>query len=388
MPAQIIQARHYTSRQVLRVRWPDGTLTGCDAAATHTDTPWWIAPGLFDAQVNGFGGVDFQAEPLSLEAALAATHALRGAGCTRYLATLVTDEWERLLAKLSRFRELRARSAELQAAIAGWHLEGPFLSSAPGFHGAHDPALMLDPTPERLQRLREVAGNDLLLLTVAPERPGAIAAIAQAVRLGIRISLGHTDASAETLAQAVAAGATGFTHLGNACPQLLDRHDNILWRALTTPGLTVSLIPDGVHVSPALFQLIHRLLPTERLVYVSDAMAAGGASPGRYRLGHLEVEVGADGVVRQPGKSNYAGSALRPIEGVFRAARMSGMEWQGAWRRFSEAPCAWLGLPTRLAVGEPADACLLRVSPAGELEELRVVGGGRQLEQGGADLPH
>src|SRR6185295_14990202 len=108
---------------------------------------------------------------------------------------------------------------------------------------------MLDPTAEHIRELRTIAGNDPLLLTIAPERPGAIEAIALAVSLGMKVSLGHTNARSDDLRRAVQAGATGFTHLGNACPRELDRHDNIIWRVLDTPGLTASLIPDRIHVS-------------------------------------------------------------------------------------------------------------------------------------------
>ena len=179
--------------------------------------------------------------------------------------------------------------------------------------------------------------------------------IVSCTSLGIRVSLGHSNASSEMLRQAVKAGATGFTHLGNACPQLLDRHDNILWRALDTPGLTVSLIPDAIHVSPPLFRLLHRALSSEAIYYTTDAMAAAGAPPGRYTIGALEAEVGADQIVRQPGKSNYAGSALRPIDGVFRAAEMLNGRWFGAWDRFSIRPARFIGLDHGLAVGCPAD---------------------------------
>src|SRR5204863_2163181 len=136
----------------------------------------------------------------------------------------------------------------------------------------------------------------------------------------IKISLGHTNASSELLRQAVEAGAAGFTHLANGCPRELDRHDNILWRVFETPGLTVSLIPDRIHVSPPLFRLIHRTLGQESIYYTTDAMSAAGAPPGKYRLGKMELQVGADQIVRQPGKQLFAGSALRPIDGVFRAA--------------------------------------------------------------------
>jgi N-acetylglucosamine-6-phosphate deacetylase len=258
----------------------------------------------------------------------------------------------------------------LQQALAGWHIEGPFLSEKPGFHGAHNPALMLDPTPAHIQELRDIAGDDPLLLTLAPERDGALEAIALAVSLGIRVALGHTDAPAERLRAAVAAGAKGFTHLGNGCPRELDRHDNILWRVLETPGLTVSLIPDGHHVSPALFRLLHRTLDPASILYTTDAMAAAGAKPGRYTLGGLTVEVGDDQIVRQPGRPNFAGSALRPIEGVFRAARMLNCPWQEAWRRFAEVPAAFMGWDASLRAG--SGCCVLRTGPDSQVLDAQV----------------
>jgi N-acetylglucosamine-6-phosphate deacetylase len=144
------------------------------------------------------------------------------------------------------------------------------------------------------------------------------------------------------LQRAVRAGATGFTHLGNACPRELDRHDNILWRVFETPELLVSLIPDGIHVAPPLFRLAHRVLDEQSIYYTTDAMSAAGAPPGRYPLGRLELEVGADQIVRQPGKSNFAGSAVKPIDGVFRAAEMLGQSWRDVWKRFSERPAEWI----------------------------------------------
>jgi N-acetylglucosamine-6-phosphate deacetylase len=212
-----------------------------------------------------------------------------------------------------------------------------------------------------------------VLLTLAPERSNAIAAIALAVSLGMRLSLGHTNAPHKRLLQAVAAGATGFTHLGNGCPRELDRFDNILWRVLETPGLQVSLIPDGIHVSPALFRLIHRTLGSESIYYTTDAMSAAGAPPGRYKIGRLELEVGEDKTVRLPGKPNLAGSALKPIEGIFCAAEMLGSAWQDAWVRFSEAPARFMKLNFGLKVGAPADFCLVEVVPQNQLENLHVL---------------
>ena len=157
----------------------------------------------------------------------------------------------------------------------------------------------------------------------------------------------------------------------------MDRHDNILWRVFETPGLTVSLIPDRIHVSARLFRLAHRVLGAEAIYYTTDAMSAAGAPPGRYKLGEMELEVGADQIVRQPGQALFAGSALRPIEGVFRAAQMLGCAWQRVWPRFSEAPAKLMELRNELALGQPADFCVLELSGENQLRDLQVYVGGR-----------
>lgn len=336
-------------------------------------------PALFDLQVNGFAGVDFQADDLHPEDLRRAVRGLQRAGCTRFLLTLITDEWSRLLARLAHLRRLRAQSPALRAAIAGWHLEGPFLSSEPAYHGAHDPAWMLDPTPDRVRALREATTGDTVLLTLAPERRGALEAIALATSLGMTVSLGHTNAPASCLREAVVAGATGFTHLGNACPQTLDRHDNILWRVLETPGLNVTLIPDKLHVSPPLFRIFHRLLPADRLIYITDAMAAAGIPPGRYRIGRLELEVGPDRAVREPGKTNFAGSAASPVETIFHAAEMLGVSWEETWWRMSVAPARWLGVTVDETPGADGDYCLVNSAPDGRLGQLRTFCAGKEV---------
>ncbi len=358
-----IAGYHYSTREPLQLRWRAGVLTGVDAPAAPPPVGRWLAPALFDLQVNGYGGVDFQQDGLSSGDLLRAVDCLHRDGCSSILLTLITDRWDALMQRLRRLRELRAQTPELLRAIAGWHVEGPFLSAEPGYCGAHDPGLMLDPTSQHIHELRDAAGTDPLLLTLAPERPGAIEAIARAVSCGMKVSLGHTNAPQAALAAAVQAGATGFTHLGNGCAKEQDRHDNIFWRVFETPGLVVGLIPDRIHVSPAFLRISHRQLGAENVYYTTDAASPAGAPPGRYRLGRLEVEVAADQIVRQPGRTNFAGSALRPLEGVFRAAEMLGCPWQQAWERFSARPRALLGLPAPLAPGQAASFCVVEDVP-------------------------
>ncbi len=379
-----IIAREPRSGRLLRVRWEEGRIHALEPVGRPLPSgagPPWLAPALFDPQINGFGGVDFQRDDLTAEALRRAVRGLRRAGCTRFLLTLITAPWETMLERLRRLRAWRAGDPELAAAIAGWHLEGPFLSAAPGYCGTHDPALMRDPRPEDLRALRAAAGRDRVLLTLAPERAGGVAAVREAVRLGFRVSLGHTNASRETLAAARAAGAGGFTHLGNGCPQMLDRHDNILWRVLDTPGLTPSLIPDGLHVTPPLFRLLRRALPDRKVIFTTDAMSAAGAPPGRYTLGALTLNVGPDGVVRRPGRTNFSGSALTPVAGVFRAAAMERRPWWRAWAAASTIPAAWLGLRVGVTPGRRADFCLVRVDATGRLRELRTFSAGREGER-------
>lgn len=366
-----VTAWHYRTREPVRVRWLTGIISEVVAAPKPPMENIWIAAPLFDLQVNGFGGVDFQQDDLSARQMLLAVNQLRLAGCLRFLPTLITDEWAKMTTRLRRLVAMRAEWPELQVAISGWHIEGPFLSAEPGFHGAHNPIWMCDPTPERISELRAIARDDPLLITVSPERKGALEAIRFAVSLGVKVSLGHTNAPLEALRQAVEAGAAGFTHLGNGCPRELDRHDNILWRVFETPGLLASLIPDRIHVSPPLFRLVHRVLRPDLIYYTSDAMAAAGSAPGRYKLGPLELEVGPDQIVRQPGKQLFAGSALRPIDGVFRAAEMLGCDWQEAWSRFSDAPARFIGVGNDIAPGQRANFCLLRFGGKGELIDVK-----------------
>lgn len=366
--------------EAVRLRWKNGVIVSREALpANKAPLDWHILPPLFDPQVNGFAGIDFQQDDLAPEQLLLAVLELRRHACSKILLTLITDHWTPLMRRLAHIKNLRDAHPELRDGIAGWHIEGPFLSEKPGYCGAHAPELMINPTEKHIDELRAITGDDPVLLTVAPERPGCLAAIERAVKAGITISLGHTDASSEILAAAVKAGARGFTHLGNGCPRTLDRQDNILWRALNQHGLIYGLIPDAIHVTPDLFRVFHHAAAgyaQERLddsyfvypspfYYTTDAMAAAGAPPGTYQIGRLNLEVGADKVVRLPGQNLFAGSALTPLEGYQRACRMRPK--QPLWQNLSVLPSILMGLPLPLPlqVGASADFCLVARGPDG-----------------------
>jgi len=359
-----IHAWNILDSQPVLAKWDNGHFTEITTTEKPPAEAKWIGPPLVDVQVNGYAGVDFQQDDLSETDLLHAVGQLGQACCEKILFTLVTDDWEAMTRRLARAKQFRDTNPKLGRAIAGWHIEGPFLSAEAGYCGAHPADKMLKPTRERIAELRALAGDDPLLLTMAPEVNGALKGFATARELGIHVSIGHTNAPAHILRRVSAAGPAGFTHLGNGCPATLDRADNILWRALDTPGLTCGLIPDRWHVSPALFRLIHRLLDPDSIYYTTDAMAAAGAPPGKYRLGQLELEVGPEQIVRLPGTANLAGSALTPIEGVRRAADMLDCDWQDAWPRFSQAPARFMGLKEGFTAGEPANFALIETDSA------------------------
>jgi N-acetylglucosamine-6-phosphate deacetylase len=349
---------HYLTRAPIRLTWRAGVISAIETIERAPENRW-LAPALVELQVNGYGGVGFWEDTTTADDLITAVRALTRDGCGRTLLTLITDHWQPLLARIQRYRGYIARSPELKQHFAGWHIEGPFVSDVSGYKGAHDAARTCDGTIDKIRELREVTGDDPLLLTLAPERGGAMETIALATSLGLTVSLGHTNASADTLRAAVAAGARAFTHLGNGCPQALDRHDNIVWRVLDTPGLMVGIIPDAIHVSPMAFRVMHRALDMSRIYYTTDAVSPAGMPPGRYKMDGIEFDVGEDQVVREPGKTNFSGSALRPVEGVFRAAEMLGCPWQETWHRFSQQPADFMRLEPLLAVGQLATFCLI-----------------------------
>ena len=362
-----IHAWNILDRQPVLAKWEKGLFT----EITTTDEPpaeaKWIGPPLLDIQVNGYAGIDFQQDDLTEADLLHAVEQLGQACCGQILFTLVTDDWEAMTRRLARAKQLATPTLRLAGRSPVGTLRGHSSPPRPVTAARIPPTKCSAPRRNESPSCANLAGDDPLLLTMAPEVNGGLKGFATARELGIRVSIGHTNAPGHILRRVTAAGPAGFTHLGNGCPATLDRADNILWRALETPGLTCGLIPDRWHLSPALFRLIHRLVDPDSIYYTTDAMAAAGAPPGKYRLGELELEVGPEQIVRLPGTPNLAGSALTPIEGVRRAAEMLDCDWQDVWPKFSQAPARFMGLEKGFRVGAPANFALIETDSANQI---------------------
>lgn len=254
----------------------------------------WITPGLFDLQVNGIRGIDFTDPDVTVARLAEADEALREKGVCRYLPTIITRDTGTLETVLSRFAEARERGAIPGA--AGIHVEGPWISPEDGYRGVHQRRYVRDPDPAELERLQRAARGFVRLVTIAPERPGAVAFIRAAVAMGIRVAMGHTAASAAETARAADAGLTLCTHLFNGCVQLVDRHANVLYAQLAEDRLWGCFIADGHHVPMPALRVGLRAKGWQRSILVSDMTRFSGLPDGLYEMEDRTVEVRDGGV--------------------------------------------------------------------------------------------
>jgi N-acetylglucosamine-6-phosphate deacetylase len=308
-------------------------------------------PGLVDLQVNGFVGVDFTDPTLTSDGVLEAVAAIEKTGVTRFLPTLITSSLETFAACARAV--LRAK----HAAIAGINMEGHYISPEDGPRGAHPRAFVHAADVDDFRRRQEAAEGHICLVTLAPEAPGALPLVEHLV------GIGHTGASGAQIKDAVDAGATLSTHLGNGCANLLPRHPNLIWEQLGEDRLLASFIVDGHHLPPATVKAMVRAKTPARTILVTDAVGAAGMPPGRYTLGGQEVELSPTGRVAVPGAPNLAGSALRLDAAIGNTARFTGLPLEDVVPMASTRPAEYIGIPTAgkvVAEWDPA-ACVLRV---------------------------
>ena len=331
------------------------------AAEVVDGTGRTLVPGFIDMHCHGAGGASFGDHSLAgIESALA-LH--RAHGTTRAVLSLVTAPVDVLEAQVARIRELSHHNL----GVLGSHLEGPFLAEE--FKGAHDPKLLCAPDSASVARLIEAGAGTLAQVTLAPEQPGGMDALAQFVAAGVQVAVGHTAADYTQARAAFAAGASILTHAFNGMKGVHHRAPGPVVAAMAEPHVTLELINDGVHVHPDVVRLAFAGAEG-RIALITDAMAATGCDDGRYLLGSLEVEV-RDGVARLAGGGSIAGSTLTLDVALRQAVSECGVTLQKAVGALTNVPARALGVESYmgdLAVGYAGDAVLLDTS----LEVVRV----------------
>lgn len=314
----------------------------------------WLAPGFLDLHVHGGGGAEFMTPDPDARRQAARFHARHGT--TGLLATTVSAP-PPVLAEAVRVLGASAGRPTGGARILGIHLEGPFL--APARAGAQDPRAIRDPDPAEFDRLYDAAGGWVRLLTLAPERPGALDLVRRAAARGVVPAAGHTDAGYDRVAAAVEAGLRHATHTFNAMRGLHHREPGALGAVLDLP-VSCEVIADGHHVHPAAVRLLYRVKGPAATVLVTDATAAAGMPDGEYRLGPLAVRV-TGGRAALPGGA-LAGTTLTLDAAVRNAVTILGVTPAQAVRMASAAPARVLGLGRRfgrIAPGGAADLVVL-----------------------------
>ncbi|HEY7288120.1 MAG TPA: amidohydrolase family protein [Vicinamibacterales bacterium] len=311
-------------------------------------------PGLFDLQVNGFGGIDFNGRDLTAEDVTEALERMRLTGVTRCLPTLITSSFEDFATNV------RVLTSVDHPAIAGIHMEGPYVSPSDGARGAHSTAHVLDASVDDFKRRQDAARGRIALVTLAPEVPGALALVEHLVAAGVRVAIGHTAATPEQLRDGIAAGATIATHLGNGCPQMLPRHPNVIWELLAADDVYASVIADGHHLPSSTLKSIVRAKGVERTILVTDAISAAGCSATcppkleerrrkasaerRFTIGDVVCELAADGRVSLPGTPYLAGSSLTLDRAIANTVRATGLPIETVVPMATAIPAGCLGM--------------------------------------------
>lgn len=338
-----------------------------DAVVTDADGGW-LTPGFVDLHNHGGGGAAFDDGPDAIRTAI---ELHQRHGTTRFVVSLVTATVPELAERVGMVASLAAEDSR----VLGSHLEGPFLDV--GHKGAHDPALLRSATSADIELLLERARGTLRQITLAPELPGGMEAVRAFVDAGVVVAVGHTGADYEQTRAAFDAGATILTHAFNGMDGIHHRSPGPVAAATRTPGVTVEVINDGVHVHPEVVRMAFAAAPG-RVALITDAMAAAGEADGDYFLGSLQVQV-RGGVARLSDGGSIAGSTLTQDAALRRAVQEVGVSVEEAVLALTGTPAAAIGRADdlgRLAPGYSADAVLLD-------DDFRVL----QVWSGGAPIP-
>mgnify|MGYP003338041062 CR=1 FL=1 len=283
----------------------------------------YLAPGFIDLQINGFAGVDFNSPSTKQTDIERAARAILSTGVTRFFPTVITGDPADMLTALRNLAEAR-ESVDWGEAIEGFHVEGPHISAEDGPRGAHPKQWVRPPDMEEFWRWYDATDGNIRIVTIAPEWPGACAYIEEITREGVVASIGHTRATTAQIRDAVAAGATMSTHLGNGAGSKT-RTEEFITAQMNETRLTASFIVDDHHLPD---EFLHRALEAkglERSVLVTDAVAPAMCPPGDYLLGGVEVQLHEGDRVTLRGGTRLAGSALSMDHAIGNAMRRAGL---------------------------------------------------------------
>lgn len=377
----IVTGRLYLTGEAVRFTLKEGLIADVEKAREGDDKSLIIAPGLTDLQVNGYAGLDLNTDPLLPETVRDISVKLWSEGVTTFFPTVITNSSERIVNYVSVIADACSRFPEAAGAVGGIHLEGPFISPENGARGAHPAEHVRPPDWDLFCEWQEACGGMIRIITLSPEWPDSADFIRRAAASGVTVSIGHTAATPEQIREAVEAGATLSTHLGNGSHQMLPRHRNYIWEQLAADELYASIISDGFHLPEAVMKVFLRMKPG-RIILVSDATGLTGMPPGDYT-----THIGGEVTLTEAGKLHLKGnpdmlagsgkSLLHCVETIVSKGLVSLAE---ALDMAGRTPYRLAGLPGDClpVSGGVADLVLLK-EESGGLQVVRTVKAGRTV---------
>jgi N-acetylglucosamine-6-phosphate deacetylase len=346
-----------------------GSVEPCDGEAEPTARDTWVAPAFWDIQTNGRWGHSFSSANIDVRMVAEIVRVQSLLGTARLCPTLITAPVDATLHGLATIAAACEAYPDVASRIVGIHLEGPFLSELDGYRGAHPASDIKDPDWDLFLKFQERSGGRIVLVTLAPERKGAIDLIERLVASGVTVALGHTAADGPKIAAAVRAGARLSTHLGNGIASPLARHPNPIWQQAADDSLSASMIADGHHLDRDTLRVLARAKGSDRLILVSDASPLAGLPPGIYG----DWAVDPTGKIVVAGTPYLAGSNQDLVAGLNNLA--SATEWSliELIHTVTRNPARLLRKPDPLLVpGLPANLVLFQMPEPKTLSVQRV----------------
>jgi N-acetylglucosamine-6-phosphate deacetylase len=374
------RGRHYATGEWIDVQCHRGRINALSSPAPESAdfTAGWIAPGLFDLQINGAFGHAFSSEKCTVESVRKVAAICRQHGIVGFCPTVITNSFSALANSFRTLTEACESDPDLAAAMPAFHLEGPYISLEDGPRGAHPKEHVRPPDWEEFCRLQESAGGRIRLVTLAPELEGSIRFIERLTAAGVLVAIGHTAAQGPHIRDAVVAGARLSTHLGNGSHAFLPRHDNYIWEQLAADELWASIICDGHHLPSAVVRSIVRVKTPARTILTCDASSLAGMPPGRYREWGQELEVLPCGKIVVADSGYLGGSWAFTESCISNVILDAGVSLSDAWDMASTRPRELLGLPPcKLEAGSSADLVLFDWTEGGDIRIVATVTGGK-----------
>jgi len=376
-----IQGNSYRDGSAIEISFSEGIIDSISETQTPLDENLILGPGFTDIQVNGYGGIDYndiQSDPMNLAEI---SRLLYQEGVTTHFPTIITNDPDQISRLILQLVALRKSDEFSRMSIEGLHIEGPFISPMDGPRGAHPKEFVCPPDWSLVQKWQLEAKGLIKMITLSPEWENANSFIERCIEHRILVSIGHTNATHQQILDAVSAGASLSTHLGNGMHPILARHPNYLWSQLSQDELAASIIADGFHLPAEVIQVFQKV-KKENLLLVSDSVSLSGMPAGDYKL-HIGGEVTLTPEGKLHLKSNpsiLAGSASNIRSGVSFLIKNKLATLTEAWEMASVRPEKLMN-PGHVLFkeGAIADLILCKKLENGELEVLKTIKHGREV---------